>query len=259
MKFEKIPGKQEGVIIFIHGNSSSPKVFESIIRNTSLPYTLVNIELLGHGSSAQQTYNDSQLNLVNCLDNLTHIVNSFKEKTLLVGHGLGGHLAIGISPEISHLTGMLLTGVPPFKKPVNIAEAFMPLEFLECYFKADYCEKEIQTTLPKLSLYRLNQHLISEDFKRTLPQVRKTIANNLFQNRWANEYDIVLDSQFPIYFVQGDKDPVVSKSYLKHLAAQSPKYCKFIEVANSSHYVMLDAPKAFEQTLIQLAKNSFST
>ncbi|MCV6629367.1 MAG: alpha/beta hydrolase [Flavobacteriaceae bacterium] len=257
MKYEKKLGKKREIIICIHGNSSSPRVFDWIIENSGLPYSFVNVELMAHGSSGKQSYLEGELGLANCLEKLTNLVNSFDEDVILVGHGLGGHLAIGISPEVHRLKGMLLAGTPPLKKPVNIAEAFMPSEFLECFFKPDYCDFELSKNLGMLTNSKQHQELIVQDFKNTLPEVRKNVAENLFQNRWANEYDIVMDGTTPIYFVQGDKDPVISKDYLQQIVQEASAHCQLFVIPQSAHFVMLDNPDAYMDILGKLVQKVF--
>ena len=47
-------GKEKGTIIFIHGNSSSNKVFETVLNSDQIQQTMIALDLPGHGESVKK-------------------------------------------------------------------------------------------------------------------------------------------------------------------------------------------------------------
>jgi len=108
-------GAKKGTIILLHGNSSSSKVFEPVF-NSDIAYTLLAIDLPGHGESERaENYGYPQIR-----EKLLDQVLKVEEPLILVGNSLGGHLAIEILNNITNSKGILIFGTPPLKRPLNL-------------------------------------------------------------------------------------------------------------------------------------------
>jgi len=103
-------------VVFVHGNSSSAKSFDQV--KTS--FDVRAISLIGHDGRKRDEYS---INLT-----VTDLVDQLKEEEAicLVGHSLGGHICIDAVPSLTCVKGLVLTGTPPLKKPINLENAFLP-------------------------------------------------------------------------------------------------------------------------------------
>ena len=137
LHFELKKGTRKGTMVFLHGNSSSSKVFNETF-SSSIDHTLIRMDLPGHGGSPKnpQSYAIDTLRTMV----IDFIIEKVTEPFLLIGNSLGGHLAIEILPELPQCKGLVIFGTPPLKKPINAEEAFLPCEALNTYFKADYTD-----------------------------------------------------------------------------------------------------------------------
>ena len=123
---------KKGTLFCIHGNSSSSKVFEDLKQNQNSKYDVFLIDLLGHGTN-QEKQNMSDFSLKSQKEYLLKQLKYHKGNVILVGHSLGGHLAIEIAEKIDNLKGLIIIGTPPVKKPMNLEEAFLPIQEIQTF------------------------------------------------------------------------------------------------------------------------------
>ena len=57
MKMIVKQGTQKGTIVFLHGNSSSNKVFDSLLNSKEIKQTMIAYDLPGHGESVEEYKN----------------------------------------------------------------------------------------------------------------------------------------------------------------------------------------------------------
>lgn len=246
-------GQAKGTLFCIHGNSSSAKVFNSLLASKHLPYTKVAIELNGHGNN--QNVNDtlddftfeSQKKLI--ISELAEI----DEDVLLIGHSLGGHLAIEVASEEEKVKGLVIMGTPPVKYPINFAEAFNPIETLNVYFEENPQENQLVAAMDILLSDGSKASAIIDDFLQANPLVRTAVAWDIMQNKLADEYTIFTMLNVPKFVIVGDSDPTLSRKYLEVVKKSSQNQCEIIEIANCGHFPSVDQPDKFVRIITRVA------
>ncbi len=105
-------------IVFLHGIGSTSETWFAVTERLSPDYTTVRIDLLGHGASpvpeAAAEYTRDR-----ALEDLDEILETLDGPAVLVGHSLGGYLALAHAatrPNVARGIVVLNTG-PGFRDP----------------------------------------------------------------------------------------------------------------------------------------------
>ncbi|MGM0579962.1 MAG: alpha/beta fold hydrolase [Bacteroidota bacterium] len=234
-------------LVFVHGNSSSDKVFESqkaFFDNRTI------LKLPGH--SDLQPSSEPHIDYTNA-----SLKNYIKEKCeelgecVLVANSLGGHLAIEAAPEIANLKALIILGTPPVKKPLNIEEAFLPTEALASYFKGEYEEPDLRKNLSVAVYDSAHTEILVQDFMKTDPRFRDIWTKDTMENNgFSDQVDIVANLSVPIYVIHGKQDPSVNIEYVRRLKGIT----KIYEIDECGHYPSLEQPDKFNAIIEDILK-----
>jgi pimeloyl-ACP methyl ester carboxylesterase len=251
-------GNKKGTLVFLHGNSSSAKVYNGILESGELPYTKIAIDLNGHGKNLNEQYGVEDF-LISAQKELVHkVLSEIEEDVMLVGNSLGGHIAIEVADENPKVKGLLIMGTPPVKQPLNLDEAFVQSETLGVFFAENTSEELLHTSVAKVVHDTETVNLIIKDFQTANPVVRRAIAQDVTENNFKNQFKIFTELQIPKCIIAGDADPSVSKPYLEHVVDSCKGQCEMIKLQDCGHYPTLDQPKLFISNLNVLAAKVFA-
>ncbi len=101
-------------IICLHGNAQTPQIFNRLEKHCNFE----TLTLAGHGQAPHL----KQYSLDNHVDYNNHKLSD--EDYLLIGHSLGGHIALRMALKNPRIKGLIITGAP------IISPDTMPLAFL---------------------------------------------------------------------------------------------------------------------------------
>ncbi|MFK8010438.1 MAG: alpha/beta fold hydrolase [Marinicellaceae bacterium] len=250
----KIDGNQKGTIFCIHGNSSSSKVFNKFLQSPKISNTKVSVDLVGHGENQKQDFKLKDMTFKSQKKYILSQVSKIKGDILLIGHSLGGHLAIEVAPEIKNLKGLIVMGTPPVKHPINFEEAFIPIETYNSYFVETQSDREIAKMAESIVKKKSHQELIYSDFKKTNPLVRKALAQDILSNKLLDEYLLFKLLNVPKYIISGRQDFSVNREYLQLVKENCGHDCKIIDVENCGHFPFLDKPNKFIKIINDIVK-----
>jgi len=247
-------GNKSGTIVFIHGNSSSLESFKPIFEDDSIPYNLLAFDLFGCGNSPHSDkIEDYQFR--SFYKQTLDILEQINGPILLVGHSLGGHIAIEIATKVKDLAGILIFGAPPIKIPLNFGEAFNPNEYMSVYYM-DYPSDDLIYKLFISNLFNKDPlPFLVKDYKRTDPKFRLAIAGAI-QNPedLSDEVEVLTNLSCHKYIILTN-DPNINSSYL--LKENDKMNCKIYDIPLSGHYPTLEAPQQFNAILKVIADEVF--
>ena len=258
MKLYKTIGKQSGTIVFLHGSSSSSKVFTDILQTTQILHTRIAIELAGHGHNNKSSFKEEDFSVLSYCNELITVINEIEDDIILVGNSLGGHLAIEVCQYIKRLKALVIYGTPPVKKPINMEEAFLPEPALQTFFTENPTEDEIATASISAVYNRKHSNVIKEDFLRANPLVRKQIATDIINNSFNDQYKIFTELSIPKYIITGEMDPTVNPIYLEQIKENCREHCSIIPFSNCGHYASLEKPEEFISTIKMISEKAFT-
>lgn len=257
MKKKIKKGNKEGIIIFLHGNSSSSSVFEHILNSDEIQQTKIAIDLPGHGKSIAAYKNHKDFSVSFYSKKLIEYINSLEEDILLAGNSFGGHLAIEIAPKIKNLKGLVIFGTPPVKKPINFEEAFLPVEALQTFLTENPTNEAINSAADIAVKNKKCTTTIISDFVKANPRVRKDVAEEILSNNWADQYEIFTKLNLPKFMIAGDSDPSVNSLYLENVQKACKPNCTLIYFKNCGHYPSIEKPEEFIEMINIITEKVF--
>lgn len=209
----------EDVILFIHGNSLSGKVFENQLNSRLLRQRLISVDLPGHGSSdnatSEETYSFEGYakSVIEFIDRL----ELEKKTVILCGWSLGGHVAIEIlrlRPDL--VSRLLLTGAPPIDlNEAGFSAGFNKIAGMELMakeqFTGDDVEKFIGLLWPNPKEYMLT------DAARAHGIARSRMIADALSGKGKSQKVTIENAEIPLAFVLGASDPGINNEHIKNL------------------------------------------
>ncbi len=246
--------KNNKTIVFIHGNSSSSNVFQSI-QDSELSYSTLTFDLLGHGNSPKSK-NIKDYSILNHCKLSIELINSIEGDKVLVGNSYGGHIAIEIAEKINNLKGLVIFGTPPVKKPLNFDEAFSANDALPTFFSE---KPELEQIKKAIEVCTKNQNvndILVDDFIKTDSKVRVAIVDDVSNpDVFQDEYSIFYNLNIPKLILQGEFDPLISLDYIKIVIDESHSDFKLIK--DCGHYISLEKPEEFLNIIKEFGTKCF--
>lgn len=120
MRVHVVRGGEGPPIVFLHGIGSSSATWAAVMDRLRHRYTTVAFDLLGHGGSPVPD-DPAEYSRDRALDDLDDVLATLDAPAVLVGHSLGGYLALAHAatrPDVARGVVVLNTG-PGFRDPVK--------------------------------------------------------------------------------------------------------------------------------------------
>ena len=241
------------VILFIHGNSHSSRTFRHQFQNQQLnEYRLIALDLPGHGDSgALNEYS---------LAKFTHILTEFVEQLdlkeiILVGHSLGGHIAIEAISQINP-KGIFIFGTPPLSIPLEMG-GFKANKDLELVFKDELSDSEV-TQLAKNFYSKSEIDVIDlEDIKKTHEGFRFSMFQSFGAQLFQDEVKITNAFAGHKAFILGTQDKVINANYLNDKIDLSGVWQNKIIEIDSSHNLHIENYQEMNALIVDFAASVF--
>lgn len=243
-------------IVLIHGNSSSSDTFKEIEKYIDKEYTITSFDLPGHGNS-HYSDNIEDFYFAEYLNKSLSVINQLEGEVVLFGHSLGGHIVIEIAQEIENLSGIIIAGTPPLKKPLNFAEGFNVVDAVQVYFQEHPEEISIIESIDGILVKKDSTELVFDDFNRTNPLVRIALAKNLEkQDVFQNQFQIFKDLDCNKLIVKGEGDILISSDYLQMINNE----CKseLVTLKDCGHFPQIEQPEELGEILNTFCKFCFN-
>ncbi len=256
MQYNKVEGKDKGTLIFIHGNSSSSKIYDHIMLSEVITSTKIAIELAGHGSNLNG-FSNKDFTSSAYSGELLDFINSIEDDILLLGNSMGGHLAIEIAPKVKRLKALVIFGTPPLSKPINFEEAFIPVAALQTFLTEDPTEEQIEEAAHIAVFNKAKATEIIKDFEMANPKVRSVLAADLMNNNFQDQKEIFINLNVKKFIIAGKQDPSVNPEYLKHVKDLCKDNCEIIFFDQCGHYPSLEKPEEFLKTIKSITTQIF--
>ncbi|NML68011.1 alpha/beta hydrolase [Hymenobacter sp. RP-2-7] len=175
--------------------------------------------------------------------------------TVVVGHSLGGHLALHALPRLPLVRGLLLVGTPPLGAAADFAHAFLPEPRMGLLYQAELSDAELAQLLPALlqpAAPASQQAPLAEALRQSDPAFRPALAAAIGAGV-PDEQAILRATAVPVAFALGEADALVSAAYLGATAAPTRWGALVHLVAGAGHTPMLETPAAFATLLAEFA------
>jgi pimeloyl-ACP methyl ester carboxylesterase len=224
------------IVILIHGNSLSSKSFKPQMEGAlGKNFHLIAIDLPGHGNSSP--FNDPRNNysVPGYGKVITGVINQLNLlNVVLVGHSLGGHIALEMSEMLPTIKGIFIFGTPPLGIPPNVNQAFLDVRLRPALLVKEGSE------IPQFFI---------DDMDNTDPDARKFMMRNTAKNKFIDEINIISKLKIPLAIIHGIHDQAINLEYIKKLEMPSLWRNKIQIIENAGHSPQWETPNEFNTLL----------
>lgn len=246
------------VLFFIHGNSSNAHAFEAVWNHANLQrYHLVAIDLPGHGKSESPadvtSYTFSSLRTL-----LAHVIDELRlEGIILVGHSMGGHIALSVLNSTDKIIGVSLAGSVPIHGAHEVPNAYILSDAAQTVFRAEATESEI-LQFSKNAVHKKEKHaILLQSFKETDKNFRKEMGLELGRHfgsdNFISEIEVLKKRNMPVCLVHGAEENVVNLSHLRSIKGLNLFKKRVHVVADAGHGVPFESPDEYALILADFA------
>jgi 2-succinyl-6-hydroxy-2,4-cyclohexadiene-1-carboxylate synthase len=255
----EIHAQREGAppIVLMHGFTASSASFLSNVERLSERFTVITVELLGHGSSdapldpAPYAPGAAIERIIRLMDELGH------EEVLLCGHSLGGALALRMALDApERVAGLVVinsisaSGTPEWRDGARENSRKMGAR----------ARTEGTAFLRKTNLYPAHSRRLPDDarealvrdFDRIQPAGFAGTAEALVAD--VNAFERIHELQMPTLVVIGDRDRGFLERAPAMIAQIRPDLAHSVTIENAGHAANLEQPEAFEAALLNFAE-----
>ena len=233
-------------VILLHGWLGSWRLWQSTMEGLGRGHRLYAIDFWGFGESGKRRDSFTVGDFVSLVDQF--MTNLGIASAPLVGHSMGG--TVSLATALAHPDKV--TKVAVVGSPINGNSLALPLKLAAnpaiaslLFWQMPLFTIALKTAAPWLCNVPGFPSLLTNDMNQT------TLRS--FFNSIASLKDVDLTSQItglpmPVMGVYGNRDNIVSPGQAKVLQ-QSMPHAKVEVISKAKHFVMLDSPDFFLQTL----------
>lgn len=248
--------KSNPAILFLHGNSTSSRIFEPLLNSPELKsnYQLVVFDFPGHGRSSdapdpnrsyyQYAYAEAALEVVRYY-NITQVI--------ILGWSLGGHVALEFvsvlanaeKPADIRIAGIMITGTPPV--PKQAIAGFRKDADVSALFNPEASEEDLIKVASVLTKSAPPGWLV-EDVLRTNRLAGRTMGAKFMEGYCSDQIKIVHDFKDGwIAVVNGGSEPILDLDYCDSVCKGAPRLWRgeCIRLKDEGHAPFFDNPQGF--------------
>lgn len=217
-------------LVLLHGLAGSHRWWRYVLPALARRFEVVVPELVGFGGSRPAPRQPDMPGMASVVDEW--LVRNGLERTDLIGHSMGGevaiHLAAGRPERIRRLVLVSAAGIPRDVSAGAAARLATELTRLRAWGRRSFVATIGVDALRAgpFTLYRTLRHLLADDVRPLLPQVRQ-----------------------PTLLLWGANDPITPVRDAHVMRAALPN-ARLHVVAGASHNVMADRPEEFVRVVV---------
>lgn len=246
-------GGERPVVLLIHGNSSSKRIFEKqFASGLAERYRLIAPDLPGHGESDNAADPEGTYSITGFASAMIEAANACGlENAAMVGWSLGGHIALEMLARWPGAESAFIFGAPPVPNdPDRALSAFLPSEHMGLTFQESFTDEELDTfTAMNFLDARSVEPWMIEDAKRTDGRFRPIMFQSAMEGRNLDEEKIVSTCAKPLAMVHGEHDLYISLDFLRSITYRHLWGGEVQVVPGASHAPQWDRAEALNKTL----------
>lgn len=246
-------------ILLIHGIGDNSTTWTGVHAKLAQRFTVIAPDLLGHGKSDKPRADYSTAAYANGMRDLLSVLDI--ERVTIVGHSLGGGVAMQFAYQFPHLVDrLILVGAGGVTKDVNIALRFASLPMgaeALALLRLPMVLPAVQV-LGQLAGLALGSTAIGRDLPnmlRILNDLPEPTASSAFTRTlravvdWRGQIVTMLDRCYlteaiPVQIIWGEKDSVIPVRHA-HMAHAAMPGSRLEIFENSAHFPFHDDPARF--------------
>lgn len=261
-------GTGEKTILFIHGLSSNLEAWKKNISALKAENRIIALDLPGYGKSSR---NSSSYSLSNYADFLIGFIEKMQlENVVLVGHSMGGQIAVHTVLSSPHLFEKLILVAPAGIETFSAGEASL--------IKSSYTTANVMNATPEQikANYKMNFHFFPRDAEfmveerikmkdfEDFPDYAEVVVNNVHAMLEEPVFDRLKEISIPVLMIYGNNDLLIPNKYfhpdqtIDSLVENAKEKIPNLQVeiiGKAGHFVNFEKPTEVNEKIIKFLNN----
>jgi pimeloyl-ACP methyl ester carboxylesterase len=240
-------GKGDTALVFVHGWAINKEYWKSQADAFDSRFTVVTIDLGGHGASGKQR---NHWKVEDFSNDVMAVIDSLNlNKVILIGHSMGGDVILDVAYKIpDRIVGFI--GIDNFKDvgvPLTAEQHLQVDEFMRAL---DSNYKQTVTAYCRNALFppdyadSASVNRVLNDVANTDSVVASKTLSGLFEFA-PKETALLKEMHMPVHLIVSDFGPVLQDS----LAKYSKAGFSVKTIHGTGHYPMIERPEEFNKLL----------
>lgn len=245
------------VALIVAGNSSPGVTFQQqLIGIPGKRFRLIAIDLPGHSQAPPAADPREMYCMSGYVALLGQIIEQLDlENWILIGHSLGGHIALEACTELQGVKGCMIFGTPPLANPPQIEEAFLPIPELGFMFKNLLTKEESELWASSMVTDPDVCKVVAEQLFATDPKTREYLGESVTKLEFKNEVEIVRHMNIPLAILQGKMERLINLDYIRSLQTPTLWRGKVQLIDNAGHFPQMENADQFNEFLIDFIES----
>lgn len=232
-------------VFFVHGIFSNAAAWQPMLQQPGMTgIRAIALDLPGHGASGRTDVPEDYGFL-----NFSSIVAAVLErldlhKVILVGHSIGGHVAMHVSRFTDRVAAIMIVAAVPLDDASALGNAYNLDGSLTAIFGGNATDEILCDAwlhgprhLPTIKDSYQNTHSVFQQ------AVTQNITSFLSPPNFTSEKELLVNKR--VAFVYGEEDKLVRRSSVDALATDLAPAHEMHFVAHTAHFPHLEAPAEF--------------
>lgn len=240
-------------LVMIHANSVSKESFRLQLEALRETRRVIAIDLPGHGASANAINPQRSYSIPGYANAVLEVLWQLGvAEFIVIGHSLGGHVALEMIALGAPVKGAFVFGTPPIEASLaGLQAGFKPSPDMAYTGSADITDEQIDMVL-KLALGADAQEDegLRAAVKRTDGRARQLMIEAVLAGQGSDQKALVETAEVPIAVINGEDDPVIDLDYIDRIGFANVWTGKPIRIAGAGHGLHRELPEQFNRLLL---------
>lgn len=252
ISYLEVNPEKKSTVLFIHGNSMSKKLFRNQLNSERFNnYRLVFFDLVGFGGSSRSDQPTKEYNVPFYAELIRSVIQALSlEDIYLVGHSLGGHIAIEFAGKyVNEIKGFIAVSTPPLGIPADIPAAFQPNPVANLLFQAKLSKEEV-IDLSNNVAGTIHHNEVVDSVESADPLARQKIGESIINQNYMDEIGVLNAIKLPYALVLGADDKLCNPGYFSKYPFKNQWRGEVNIIEHSSHNPFLDRPEEINRLIL---------
>ncbi|MBN9890356.1 alpha/beta fold hydrolase [Salipiger abyssi] len=205
-------------LLMIHGNSSCRGVFRNQLEGAiGQKYRCIAMDLPGHGDSTDATDPERTYWMPGYAETAIEVMQALKiPRYAVLGWSLGGHIGIEMLARSEALSGLMISGSPPFaRNDASLGAGFRPSEHMglagqELFSDVD-AENYAHSTCGENAPF---EDFLLRAVARTDGRARRLMFTRILAPEATDQQATAIHSRVPLAIVNGEDDVFIDNDFI---------------------------------------------
>jgi len=240
-------------LLMIHPNSGCKEMFVFQQRMLAGKRRLLSLDLPGHGASSDAVDPRRTYSFGGYAEAVAEVLTKLGiEQVAILGHSLGGHVALDLLTRLQRVTGVMIFGTPPIPPgPEGAQLGFLPNPEMAYTGNPKLTDEQIEGVVTlALEPGAERDVFFTSAVRRTDGRARQYMFEAVFAGTQTDQRELVATSPVPLAIVNGADDPVINLDYIDSLTYQNLWTAQPLRIAGAGHGPHWQRHKEFNELLL---------